>query len=80
MNIGSQNHRIELLLKQHQVLRVDETRPRMTIECKDGIIWVTNSGESQDYMLRRGRRYVPRTHGSIVIEAVNDACVDIEEE
>jgi hypothetical protein len=79
MNINSQTHKIELLLKKHQLLTLSEAQPKMAIECKDGIIWVTNSGEAQDYMLRPGRHYIPRTKGSLVIEAIADACVDIEE-
>jgi hypothetical protein len=51
----------------------------MAIECKNGVIWVTCSGEHQDYILRAGRFYVPKTKGTVVIEAVDDACVDIEE-
>jgi hypothetical protein len=30
-------------------------------------------------VLRPGRRYVPKTKGSIVIEAIGEACIDIEE-
>ncbi len=79
MNINSQTHKIELLLKKHQLLTLSEAQPKMAIECKDGIIWVTHSGEAQDYMLRPGRHYTPRTKGSLVIEAIADSCVDIEE-
>jgi hypothetical protein len=79
MNLISQTHKIELLLKRHQLLSLKEAQPKMAIECKEGVIWVTCSGESQDYMLRAGRRYVPNTRGNIVIEAIDDARVDIEE-
>ena len=79
MNLSSQTRKIELLLKKHQLLRLNEAEPRMAIECKNGVLWVTHSGEGQDYMLRAGRRYEPKTSGSVVIEAMDDACVDIEE-
>ena len=69
MNISTQTHKIELLLKKHQLLSLNEAQPKMAIECKDGVIWVTHSGEGQDYMLRAGRRYEPKTAGSVVIEA-----------
>ena len=80
MNISSQTRKIELLLKKHQLLSLNEAQPKMAIECKDGVIWVTHSGEGQDYMLRAGRRYEPKTAGSVVIEALDDACVDIVEQ
>jgi Protein of unknown function (DUF2917) len=79
MNLTSRTRKIELLLKKHQLLSLDETQPKIAIECKNGVIWVTHSGEGQDYMLRAGRRYEPKTQGSVVIEALDDACVDIEE-
>ena len=80
MNIKSQTHKIELLLKKHQLLTLNEAQPKMAIECKEGVIWVTHSGEHQDYMLRPGRHYMPKGKGSLVIEALSDSCVDIEEE
>jgi hypothetical protein len=79
MNLSSQTRKIELLLKKHQSLSLNEAQPKMAIECKDGVIWVTRSGEHKDYILHAGQRYEPKTPGSVVIEAMDKACVDIEE-
>jgi hypothetical protein len=79
MNLTSPAPRIELLLHSHELVNLDNNENRMAIECKNGVIWVTCAGERQDYILRAGRRYVPRTKGAIVIEAIDDARVDIEE-
>jgi hypothetical protein len=79
MNLTSRTPRLELLLHQHQVLNLDNRQHGMAIECKNGVIWVTCAGEHQDYILRAGRRYVPKTKGAVVIEAINEARVDIEE-
>ncbi|MGE5072035.1 MAG: DUF2917 domain-containing protein [Anaerolineae bacterium] len=79
MNIRSQTNKLELLLKKHQLVTLNEVQPKMAIECKQGVIWVTHTGEAQDYMLRAGRHYSPKGKGRLVIEAVDDACVDIEE-
>ena len=79
MNIRPQPHKIELLLKKHQLVTFDEIQPKMAIECKEGVIWVTHTGEHQDYTLRAGRHYKPKGKGSLVIEAIDDARVDIEE-
>ena len=70
---------MELLLRPHEVLNLDNVQHRMAIECKNGVIWVTCAGEHQDHILHAGRRYVPKTKGTVVIEAINEACVDIEE-
>ena len=79
MNLTSKTSKIELLLRQHQVLNLDSTQHRMAIECKNGVIWVTCAGEHQDHILHAGRRYVPKTKGTVVIEAIGEARVDIEE-
>jgi hypothetical protein len=79
MNLTSKAPKIELVLHPHQILDLDETQHRMAIECKSGVIWVTHSGENQDYMLKAGKRFTSRTKGKIVIEALDEACLDIEE-
>lgn len=79
MNIRPQAHKLELILKKRQLLSLNEVQPHMAIECKQGVIWVTHSGEQQDYILRPGRQYLPKGKGSLVIEAIDDACVNIEE-
>jgi hypothetical protein len=79
MNLTSQTPRIELLLHSRELVNLDNNQNRMAIECKNGVIWLTCPGEYQDHILRAGRRYVPRTKGTIVIEAIGDAHVDIEE-
>jgi hypothetical protein len=79
MNLTTQTRKIELLLKRHNLLSLNETQPKMAIECKNGVIWVTHSGMRKDYILPAGRRYEPKTPGRVVIEAMDDACVDIEE-
>ena len=79
MNLTSQTPRIELLLHSRELLNLDNRQNRMTIACKNGVIWVTCAGEHQDHILRAGRRYVPKTKGAIVIEAIGESQVDIEE-
>lgn len=79
MNLMSKTPKIELLLQPREVLNLDNRQRQMAIECKNGVIWVTCAGEQQDYVLRAGRRYVPKTKGTVVIEAIDEARVDIEE-
>jgi hypothetical protein len=79
MNIRPQTKKLELILKKHQLLTLNEVQPQMAIECKEGVIWVTHSGDQQDYLLRAGRHFLLKGQGSVVIEAIDDACVDIAE-
>ena len=81
MNLTSKTPRVELLLHSHQLLNLDNNRHRMAIECKNGVIWITCSGEGDygDHILPAGRRFVPKSKGTIIIEAIGDSRVDIEE-
>ena len=79
MNLSTKNPKVELLLHPRDVLTLNNVHHGMAIECKDGILWVTCSGEYEDHMLRAGRRYISKNTGNVVIEAINEACVDIEE-
>ncbi len=78
MNLMSKTPRIELLLHPREVLNLDN-QERMAIECKNGVVWVTCTGEAGDHILQAGRRYVPKARGTIVIEAIDESRVDIEE-
>jgi hypothetical protein len=79
MNLTSTTPRVELLLHSRQVLNLDNRQKRVAIECRNGEIWVTSAGEYKDHILRAGKRYVPKTRGAVVIEAIHDSRVDIEE-
>lgn len=79
MNLMSKTPKIELRLQPRQVLNLHNSQHRMAIECKNGVIWVTCAGEIRDHILHAGRRYVPQTKGNIVIEAIDEAHVDILE-
>jgi hypothetical protein len=79
MNIISKTSNIELLMKRRQLLKLEEAQPRMAIECKQGVIWVTSSGDYRDHMLSAGQCYIPVNNSQVVIEALHDALVDIEE-
>ncbi len=79
MNLVSKTPRIELLLQPREVINLDN-QERMAIECKNGVIWATCTGEARDHILQAGRRYVPKTRGQVVIQAIDAACVDIAED
>ncbi len=78
MNLMSTAPRIELVLHPREVLNLDNQQ-HMAIECKNGVVWVTCTGEAGDHILQAGRRYVPKAKGPVVIEAIDEARVDIEE-
>jgi len=79
MNLISKSLRIELLLRRNQLLSVENSQPHMAIECKEGVLWVTATGDNRDHMLYAGERYEPLENSKVVIEALKDASLDLEE-
>ena len=45
------------------------------IQVTKGILWVTQEGDPQDYVLSEGERFVANRHGSVVVEALTDAAL-----
>jgi hypothetical protein len=79
MNIVSPTHKVKIVLKRHQLLSLREAQPRLAIACKDGVLWITNSNDHRDCILGAGTSFSPQCKGNVVIEALRDAFVDIEE-
>lgn len=79
MNIATTNHKVQLTLKKHQLLSLRGAKPRMRIKCQDGVLWVTNSNDNRDHVLMATDRFSPQRKGTVLIEALRDAAVDIEE-
>ncbi len=79
MNIVSQTNKVQLVLKKHQVLSLRGVKPRMSIKCQGGVLWITNSNDPRDHILVHADRFSPQRKGNVLIEAMRDAAVDIEE-
>jgi hypothetical protein len=79
MNLETKLSKIKLLLHPREILTVDDSHRGLAIECKEGVLWVTSSAESGDHILFSGKKYIAKNHGRVVIEAIDDACVDIEQ-
>jgi hypothetical protein len=79
MNIVSQTNKIQLVLKRHQLLSLRGAKPRMAVNCRDGVLWITNSNDNRDHILGSGSYFSPKRRGNVLIQALRDASVDIEE-
>ena len=79
MNIVTPSKKVRLMLSKHQLLALRGAKPRLDINCEEGVLWVTNSSDQRDHILISADRFSPRRRGTVLIEAMRDSYVDIEE-
>lgn len=77
MNANTKNAKLDLHLHRRAFYHVAKVNPGMTVACEEGLVWVTEANNPQDYMLRPGRSMVIRKRGDVLIEALSDAEVSI---
>jgi hypothetical protein len=78
MNLPWTQHKnISMNLHPHQVENLKDVEPGMTVICDKGVIWLTESNDTQDYALGPGHSVIIRKKGKVLIEAVDEADLHI---
>ncbi|HXE72929.1 MAG TPA: DUF2917 domain-containing protein [Candidatus Nitrosotenuis sp.] len=54
-------------------LRADKVQ----ITCRQGLTWVTQEGDAQDYLLRPGLSFSTAHPGQVVVQALEEARIDV---
>ncbi|MGB9640011.1 MAG: DUF2917 domain-containing protein [Anaerolineales bacterium] len=67
----------ELVLEKLAVHHLDGDARGTEIACLQGILWVTQQDDGQDYILKSGDSLVVSHRGRVVIEAISDAILRI---
>lgn len=70
---------IDLNLHLHEVLNLSHLHPGMSIECEQGVLWVTSAGDINDYTLTSGESYIAHDSSTIVVEAVEDSVLNLKD-
>ena len=53
--------------------RMQTVKPGSTLFCDNGILWVTQTGDPQDYVLMPGQKLTVNKRGKVVVETTRDA-------
>jgi len=59
---------VELCLDTNNVFRLERAAKGATILALSGRLWVTRSGDEQDYLLEAGDRFVVRKKGVVLVQ------------
>lgn len=73
----NQHHNLSFKLQPHQVQKLDDVEPGMTVVCDSGTLWLTASDNPQDYTMNPGHSVIIRKKGKVLIEAVNESKLHI---
>jgi len=66
-----------LQLQRRGFFRAQKINPGTTVVCEQGVLWLTQSNDLKDYMLKPGDRMVVSKKSSVLIEALSEARVSI---
>ena len=69
---------IKMQPKTFRIFQIDfqstqTVKPGSTLYCDAGILWVTQAGDRQDYILTSGQKMKVSKRGKVVVEAMRDA-------
>ena len=63
----------KIRMPRYAYQRMDGIRPGSTLFCDTGILWVTQTGDRQDYVLLPGQQMTVSKRGKVLVEAMRDA-------
>ena len=65
----------EYCLAAQEVESLDGITAGSAVVCTGGVLWLTQAGDPQDYLLREGEMFVAERPGMVLVQALNDfAC------
>lgn len=53
-----------------------DNRWRMIV-CQRGLVWVTQEGDLEDYVLMKGEMFIVTQPGKVLVKALDDACIEV---
>ncbi len=60
-------------LPEGAVLSLRHAAPGLLVRCLSGMVWVTQEGDSRDYILERGDTFRVERRGAVAVQALSSA-------
>lgn len=67
----------ELRLEKGEIARIHDVAGGLGIQCRCGLVWITQEGDRRDYLLREGDVWYAAGHGLALVETFEAAVVCI---
>lgn len=68
---------MEILLPENETMSIEPVPENLRIVCRSGRIWLTQSGDSRDFLLRAGESFSACRRGQLVLWALAEARIDV---
>jgi hypothetical protein len=63
----------KIRMPRYAFQRMDGVKRGSTLFCDTGVLWVTQAGDRQDYVLMPGQKMIVTKRGKVLVEAMRDA-------
>lgn len=70
---------MELLLKGGEIVTIDKKMNGCTIQCRSGLLWITQEGDTRDHVIYAGERMKIESKGRVVVSAAKASSFSIGE-
>lgn len=60
-----------------RIFRLDGDQRWRVVRCQEGVIWITQERDLQDYVLSAGEMFIITHPGRVVVQALEDATIEI---
>jgi len=68
---------MDILVPENETMSINPVPENLRIVCRSGRIWLTQTGDSRDFLLREGEVFTATRRGQIVLWALADARIDV---
>ena len=69
--------KVKIRMQRRDYQRMSSVKPGSTLFCDTGILWVTQAGDYQDYVLYPGQAMKISKRGKVLVQAMRDADLSI---
>jgi len=68
---------MEIRLPKNETVKIEGDPRGVALRCHEGVVWLTQAGDSRDYFLKEGEMVCFRQGGTAVLEGHEDARITI---
>jgi serine/threonine protein phosphatase PrpC len=68
---------MDILLPENETMSIDPVPENLRIVCRSGRVWLTQTGDSRDFLLREGEAFTATRRGQIVLWALAETRIEV---